>query len=219
MIYDEKQIGQRIKKARNELKISQGKLAEMLGMSESSRQTVTKWEKGEMIPNGYHLIELCKIFDCEIGYLFGEFECKTKKDSDVLKATGLLPKASSVLYRLNYKNEWETNRKCAWKMKDREKITLMNLVLENEEFWKDFMGCFSRYCREKHRSKYNIEYSYQTNELKELEVIRYSMVKIFDRMVDDLYKTIHIPRAKKLFDPAKEAKKNDGATKSAPPSE
>lgn len=62
------------------------------------------------------------------------------------------------------------------------------------------------------------ENSYQSNEIKELEVIRYSMTKMYDKMVDDLCEIVYVPRAKRLFKPAEDTVKNDGATKCAPSS-
>ena len=211
MTYDIKQIGKRIKKSRKEMKLTQSEFVEKFGLSKDSRQTVSKWETGAQVPSMVDLIKMGEMFDCESGYLLGEFDCKTKEDSDILKATGLSHKASRVLNRLNYTGKCRTGKN--------ETSAFMNLVIENEEFWKEFMDCFGRYCREKPKSKNHIECAYQSYEVKELEVIRYSMTRMFDKMVDDLYKTIYIPRVKKLFDPSKIAKKNDGATKSAPSSE
>ena len=82
MTYDINQIGIRIKKARKESKLTQIKFAELLNLSEHSRQTVSKWETGAQVPSVVDLIKMCEIFDCEIGYLLGEFDCKTKEDSD-----------------------------------------------------------------------------------------------------------------------------------------
>ena len=58
----------------------------------------------------------------------------------------------------------------------------------------------------------------ESNEIKELEVIRYSMTKMSDKMVDDLCEIVYVPRAKRLFKPAEDTVKNDGATKCAPSS-
>lgn len=59
-------IGERITELRNEKDISQGRLAQMLGVS---RQAISKWENDQSSPDTLHLIKLADILDTEVEYL------------------------------------------------------------------------------------------------------------------------------------------------------
>lgn len=90
MKYDYQKIGKRIKQERLEAKIkSQGALADKLGYSERTRQTIAKWEKGEAVPELDYLLRMCELFDCELGYLLCEYDCKTREITDIHDTTGL----------------------------------------------------------------------------------------------------------------------------------
>ena len=59
-------ISNRIRTLRSEKKLSQGKLAQALGVS---RQAVSKWENGSSVPDMENLIQLCELFEVDISYL------------------------------------------------------------------------------------------------------------------------------------------------------
>ena len=59
-------IGDRIVELRKDQKLSQGQLAEALGVS---RQAVSKWETGQNVPDALNLIRLAEILDTDIEYL------------------------------------------------------------------------------------------------------------------------------------------------------
>ena len=59
-------IGERIVKLRSEKDISQGALAQMLGVS---RQAISKWENDQSSPDTLHLIKLADILNTEVEYL------------------------------------------------------------------------------------------------------------------------------------------------------
>ena len=59
-------IGGRITELRNEKNLSQGQLAELLGIS---RQAVSKWENDKTSPDTLNLIKLADVLDTEIEYL------------------------------------------------------------------------------------------------------------------------------------------------------
>ena len=64
-------LSDRIRTLRTEKKLSQNKLAQTLGIS---RQAVSKWENGTAVPDMENLIQLCELFDVDLGYLTtGEF--------------------------------------------------------------------------------------------------------------------------------------------------
>lgn len=66
-------LGQNIKKYREELNISQLQLAEKLGVK---RSTVGSWERNRTEPNMKYMRELCNFFSCTISDLTG---VKTKR--------------------------------------------------------------------------------------------------------------------------------------------
>lgn len=61
-------IGTRIKRLRFEKCISQEDLAKA---SEVSQSTVSKWEKGDTVPNAYNIVSLAKYLKVTSDYLLG----------------------------------------------------------------------------------------------------------------------------------------------------
>ena len=59
-------IGNRITELRNEKELSQGQLADLLGVS---RQAVSEWENDKTSPDTLNLIRICDVLDTEIEYL------------------------------------------------------------------------------------------------------------------------------------------------------
>lgn len=59
-------FGENLKEIRKIKKISQEKLAQMLGVS---RQSVSKWECGDAYPEMKHILALCELFSCNINDL------------------------------------------------------------------------------------------------------------------------------------------------------
>ena len=59
-------IGERIVQLRTNKSISQGQLAQTLGVS---RQAISKWENDQSSPDTIHLIQLADILDTEVEYL------------------------------------------------------------------------------------------------------------------------------------------------------
>ncbi len=81
------EMGNRIKEARKKRNIgSVGKLAKLLNYT---RQTVSGWENGVPIANLEVLRKLCEILDCDIGYLFGEYDSYHIKQAGIGERTGL----------------------------------------------------------------------------------------------------------------------------------
>ncbi len=101
MDYDNKAIGKRIQYERGRLGLSQGKFAEKVGLSESSRQVIGKWEKGKLLPHFDHMLKMCELFECELGYLLCEYDCKTRVATDVKMVTGLTEDAVNRLMDIN----------------------------------------------------------------------------------------------------------------------
>lgn len=77
-----------IKVSRQEQGLTQEELANELYIS--ARQTIGKWEKGE--DGGITLQQLrglCNLFNCEIGYIVGDYDTKRKATADASEETGL----------------------------------------------------------------------------------------------------------------------------------
>lgn len=89
------EIGQRIESERKHINLSAEELA---GQICTTRQTLRKWEKGEGVGIDINtIIRLANIFGCEVGYLLGEYNCKTRELTDIQKATGLSEDAIKTL--------------------------------------------------------------------------------------------------------------------------
>ena len=64
-------LGERIKKCRQNAKMSQEKVAELVGVS---RQAVTKWEANQSTPNTENLFKLAEIFGTTVDMLLDSEE-------------------------------------------------------------------------------------------------------------------------------------------------
>lgn len=94
MNYNTITIGERIKTARckpfnGSSGYSQDGLAVALGLASTSRTTIRKWERGDVLPPLEHLLKMCELFGCELGYLLGEYDLPTRSATDIQKETGL----------------------------------------------------------------------------------------------------------------------------------
>lgn len=93
------EVGNRIRDCREEIKYSQEQLA--LELEYASRQTIGKWENGDITANIDDFIKLCNIFNCDMGYLLGEFDTKRHIVADVQEVTGLSEAAIETLKTCN----------------------------------------------------------------------------------------------------------------------
>ena len=59
-------LEEQIKHYRKQAGLSQEKMAEKIGVS---RQAITKWENGQVIPEVEKIVELSKVFDVTVDYL------------------------------------------------------------------------------------------------------------------------------------------------------
>lgn len=98
------ELGQKIKAERSSMKLSLDDFSQKVNVS---RQTLARWEKGEGAgPTVFDLLEMCKVFGCDMGYLVGEYDCKTRPATDICQATGLTEKAVNELLEANRCNQW-----------------------------------------------------------------------------------------------------------------
>ena len=135
--YDKSQIRARLKFERKALKMSQDELAEKLHLN---RNTIGAWEK-DGIPSLDDMLKMCNIFDCELGYLLCEHDCKTKKKTDINEALGLSSGAADALERTMY-SSMVGNR-------------MLNLLLENgfEYALAELLTLFTNYLSASHEEK------------------------------------------------------------------
>lgn len=76
-------FGENLKYLRKARKLSQEELAELVNVS---RQSVSKWETGEAYPEMNNILELCKIFKCNIGELVNDSIIDVEKLDDEVKS-------------------------------------------------------------------------------------------------------------------------------------
>lgn len=94
MKYDKKIIGERIKTLRVENGHSQKELCLLVNRG---RDIISKWENGRELPSLSILLQICEYYNCELGYILGEYNCKTRIKSDIQKETGLSETALDIL--------------------------------------------------------------------------------------------------------------------------
>lgn len=70
MEFDKKLIGNRIKKERTDIGLTQEELAQKLGLNNKS--SISQYESGDAIPSDDIKFAMSKIFNCSIDYLLGK---------------------------------------------------------------------------------------------------------------------------------------------------
>lgn len=125
MKYNILEIGARIREQRNNLGISMEELAQRIDLG-VSRQAVSRWEKGQGGELRLDVLsKLCVIFDCDIGYLMGEYPYKKRVTSDIGQETGLSEYAIEKLIEINKKQST---------VEGSGKLFLLNTMLEDYSF-------------------------------------------------------------------------------------
>lgn len=100
MKYIRKKVGNRIREEREKLKYSQTGLCRKIGIS---RNTLSAIEHGKETTKGERnlsidvMLNLCDVFDCDIGYLLCEYDCKYHENADVREKTHLSEDAINIL--------------------------------------------------------------------------------------------------------------------------
>ena len=93
-------IGKRIKKERERLGLSKKELLVQLYLSGASHKTLTVWEEGERIPDLDTLARMADLFECDMGYLLGDYDERRRVAADVCAETGLSEDAVYFLREL-----------------------------------------------------------------------------------------------------------------------
>lgn len=120
--YDDraKEIGRRITTERERLKLSRKELLPKIYKSEQSHKMLASWEKGERLPDLDSLALMAELFDCDIGYLLGDYDEHRRLTADVCKETDLSEQAVSRI--ISYKTE------------NPEYTQSLNFLLESDNF-------------------------------------------------------------------------------------
>lgn len=124
-----REIGARIKKEREALSMTLEQLAEVLN---TTRQSVSKWEKGLGTLDMDSVLRMCDLFECEIGYLTCEYDCKRKETTDVCSVTGLDEKAVEILLEYSSSDYGKSNN-------------YMSKLIQELDFWK-MIKCIDKMC-------------------------------------------------------------------------
>lgn len=126
MKYNYVDIGNRIRNERKSIGYSQDDLINELkerGIS-VSRNTISAIESGKT--NHYDsdlLFALCDLFNCELGYLLCEYDCKTGRNTDICSDIGLTENAVNVL-----RNIYSDNRQTSH-------TNIISTILESESLY------------------------------------------------------------------------------------
>lgn len=110
MKYNEEQIGKLIKQEREKRGMTQAQLASELFVT---NKQISNYERGKPIPPLDKLLDLCSVFDCELGYLLGEegYQNETQIKTAVCESTGLsMDSIQSILDMVTDKWDGESNK-------------------------------------------------------------------------------------------------------------
>lgn len=106
MKYNKEKIAQRIRKERIAAGLTQQELADAVF---HDRQLIIKWERGTSFPSLEDMVNLCDIFNCELGYLLCEFDdCKTYDEQFCHDFLGISPDSVSKL--IEWKNSTQKSK-------------------------------------------------------------------------------------------------------------
>ena len=107
MKYQIEKIGINIKKERENNDWTQAQLGQKLGYKEGQPgKQISLFERGKCIPSLDILLDLCEIFNCELGYLLGEssYTDKTLFYSKIKDLTGIDSSSIETLKGIHYFN-------------------------------------------------------------------------------------------------------------------
>ena len=112
MRIDIEETGKRIKQCRKEMHEKDKSITQETFAKEylhCDTATYRKWEKGTSFPDGNALAKMCELFNCDLGYLTGEYDCKTRIATDICKETGLSVEAVEELHSVKERFEKHSN--------------------------------------------------------------------------------------------------------------
>lgn len=86
--------------------MTQKELLEKVYLSEKSVASLRKWENGDRLPDLETLARMSEVFDCDIGYLLGDYDEKDFPTHKICEYTGLSEKAIVCLQKMNPIAAW-----------------------------------------------------------------------------------------------------------------
>lgn len=185
----------RIKSLRNEQKLSQEKVAVKLGIS---REKYNKLENGHQKFEFDDIFMLCKLFDCDIGYLMGEYDTKKHIVADVCSVTGLSEKAVYILNSYKVKGNKSIHDNLVLRHYNSDFYSdIINKFIENHALTANLLNYYKKqvkitYIKSKStKSAEFIEFDEESAPIEDLQVadIFYSELnfrKYMDSIIDDL---------------------------------
>lgn len=129
MKYKPEKIGNIIRAERKKHKMSQEELAKKLYITVKQ---VSNYENNKLIPPMDNLLEICNIFDCEMGYILGEkdYSQGTKLKTIVTNKTGLNVEAINAILQIT-----GTGRECIdWGYNAEKYRKILNNLFTSKEF-------------------------------------------------------------------------------------
>ena len=142
MEYSAKTVGERIKQARKEAGLSQIKLIALLrseqynaGVSRTTLVAIESGEVGKTLDNVSlrTLCAMCDLFDCDMGYLLGEYEEKHRVAAEVCDATGL---SETAVQRLSAELAYSKQLSPTQREESVQPIEILSSLLSDGEFWR-----------------------------------------------------------------------------------
>ena len=115
-------LGNNLFKARKKAGLSQEIVAEKLGVS---RQTISKWETDETVPDIYQSKKLAKLYNLSLDELI-EFDVDVKEIEEVIKNTNEETEA-----KINWTNAWSKKYPVLAKYQDKVDISKYALEIRN----------------------------------------------------------------------------------------
>ena len=143
--YNSITVGERIRQARKELGWSQDKLIEQLQNRQAGigRTTLSAIESGKKDALDHvslsALCAMCDLFDCDMGYLLGEYEEKHRVAAEVCDATGL---SETAVQRLFAAMSFSKNPSSAFTKDSVLPIDILSNLLSDGEFWRVINNLF-----------------------------------------------------------------------------
>ena len=122
MKYNYELIGERIRIERKNNGLTQSDLIKILREQHyvnMARNTLSSLENGNPVKIECDILfAMCSIFRCELGYLLGEYDCRTGRNTDIAKEIGISEKAIHNLDEIKANN----------------RNIILSLLLENDNF-------------------------------------------------------------------------------------
>lgn len=107
-------------------RLTQQALLELCFLSSSSVGSLRAWERGERLPDLETLCRMAEIFECDVGYLLGDYDERTRTVADTRQTTGLSEAAVETLIGLHEYGPTQA-------------FEALEQILENEDAWR-FLG-------------------------------------------------------------------------------